>query len=172
MDLTKIVNNFIEEADCQTMISHLEELILNGKVLKEANGRVGIFKRRDEIFYPLIKKYMNKTIEMFDNEFKHYAGYLVAKYVPGSGMDTHVDSKVGEEMGVLFYLNDDYEGGELVYTDLEGNKKIIKPKAGDMIYHPGWYPHSVNKVTEGVRYFFAISLLNRPDPFTFGDPLD
>jgi hypothetical protein len=172
MDLTKTVNNFIEEADCQTIISHLEELILTGKVLKKGDGRVGVFKRRDEIFYPLVKKYMNKTIEMFNDEFTHYSGYLVTKYVVGAHMFTHIDSKIGEEMGVLFYLNDDYEGGELVYTDLEGNEKIIKPKAGDMLYHPGWYPHSVNKVTKGVRYFFAISLLNKPSINTYGDPLD
>ncbi len=172
MDLTKIVNNFIEESDCKAIISHLEELILTRQVSGRDDGRVGIFKRKDEIYYPIIKKYMKKTIEMFNDEYTHYSGYLVSKYVPGVGMPTHIDSKVGDEMGVLMYLNDDYEGGELVYTDLDGNEKVIRPKMGDMIYHPGWYPHSVNKVTKGVRYFFAISLMNRPDPFNYGHLLD
>ena len=162
MDLTKVVNNFIEDADCQTIISHLEELISTGDVTIRDDGRVGVINRQDEVFDLLVEKYKNKTIEMFNNEFKHLSGYIATKYIPGVGMATHTDSKVGEEMGALMYLNDDYEGGELTYTDSEGNEKTIKPKTGDMVYCPSWYPHGVNKVTKGTRYFFTVSLLNHP----------
>jgi predicted 2-oxoglutarate/Fe(II)-dependent dioxygenase YbiX len=99
---------------------------------------------------------------MFDNEFKYFSGYVATKYVPGVGMATHTDTTLEEEMGALMYLNDEYEGGEFTYTDPEGNLKTIKPKTGDMIYCPSWYPHGVNKVTKGVRYFFTVSLLNHP----------
>jgi predicted 2-oxoglutarate/Fe(II)-dependent dioxygenase YbiX len=160
MDLTRVVNNFIEEADCLAIISHLEQLISTGDVTVRADGRVGVINRPDETFKPLIKKYKNKTIKMFNDEFKYFSGYIATKYVPGVGMATHIDSQVGEEMGVLMYLNDDYEGGELTYTDPEGNEQTIKPKTGDMVYCPSWYPHGVNKVTSGTRYFFTISLLN------------
>jgi hypothetical protein len=162
MDLTKVVNNFIEEADCLTIMSHLEKLISTGDVITRDDGRVGVLNKEDEVFGPIVEKYKKKTIEMFDNEFKYFSGYIATKYVPGVGMSTHTDSKVGEEMGALMYLNDDYEGGELTYTDSEGNEKAIKPKTGDMVYCPSWYPHGVNKVTKGTRYFFTISLLNHP----------
>ena len=128
MDLTKVVNNFIEEADCQTIISHLEKLISTGDVTIRGDGRIGVINKQDEVFDLLVEKYKNKTIEMFDDEFKYFSGYIATKYIPGVGMSTHIDSKVGEEMGALMYLNDDYEGGELTYTDSEGNEKTIKPR--------------------------------------------
>jgi predicted 2-oxoglutarate/Fe(II)-dependent dioxygenase YbiX len=162
MDLTKVVNNFIEEADCQTIISHLEKLILTGDVIVRDDGRVGVINRQDEVFDLLVEKYKNKTIEMFNDKFKYFSGYIATKYVPGVGMSTHIDSKVGEEMGALMYLNDDYEGGELTYKDPEGNVKTIKPRTGDMVYCPSWYPHGVNKVTKGDRYFFTVSFLSHP----------
>jgi hypothetical protein len=162
MDLTRVINNFIEEDDCQKIISHLEKLISTGDVIIRDDGRVGVINRQDEVFDSLVEKYKNKTIETFNDEFKYLSGYIATKYIPGVGMHTHTDSDVGEEMGALMYLNDDYEGGELTYEDPEGNLKAIKPKTGDMVYCPSWYPHGVNKVTKGTRYFFTVSLLNHP----------
>ena len=40
MDSTKVLNNFIEEADCLTIISHLEELISTNDVTIRDDGRV------------------------------------------------------------------------------------------------------------------------------------
>jgi len=46
-------------------------------------------------------------------------------------------------------LNDDYDGGELVFDD---QGATIKPKAGSMVLFPGYYvSHGVNKVTRGIR---------------------
>lgn len=46
-------------------------------------------------------------------------------------------------------LNDDFEGGELVFQDQE---KTVKGKAGDMILFPGYYvSHGVAKITKGTR---------------------
>ena len=162
VDKTRIINNFIEDADCKKIISRLDEFILNDEVRVFGDGRIGIINKQDSELLNLVEKYKNKTIEMFNDEFKYFSGYVATKYTPGVGMSTHIDSKVGEEMGALMYLNDDYEGGELTYTDPEGNLKTIKPKTGDMVYCPSWYPHGVNKVTKGTRYFFTVSLLNHP----------
>ena len=162
VDKTRIINNFIEDADCKKIISRLEEFILNDEVRVFGDGRIGIINKQDSELLDLVEKYKNKTIEMFNDEFKYFSGYIATKYVPGVGMSTHEDSKLEEEMGALMYLNDDYEGGELTYTDPEGNLKTIKPKSGDMVYCPSWYPHGVNKVTKGNRYFFTVSLLNHP----------
>lgn len=51
----------------------------------------------------------------------------------------------------LVYLNDDYEGGELVFP--EYNLKL-KPKTGDIITFPtnAMYLHAVNKINSGTRY--------------------
>lgn len=46
-------------------------------------------------------------------------------------------------------LNDDYEGGELVFPDLD---ESLKAEAGDMVVFPGYYvSHGVAKITKGTR---------------------
>jgi len=46
-------------------------------------------------------------------------------------------------------LNDDYEGGELVFPE---QSRSIKPKAGDMVVFPGYYvSHGVAEITKGTR---------------------
>ena len=62
--------------------------------------------------------------------------------------DSAEDGVIG---GIVLYLNDDYLGGEIVYTE----KNITyKPRAGTMIFHPGSleYKHGVKKVIQGTRY--------------------
>jgi hypothetical protein len=163
MDLTKVVSNFVEDVDCQIWINRFEELISAKEVIIRPDGRLSIINKEDKILSPLIEKYKAKAMQMFNDEFVYFSGYTSAKYAPGAGMNMHIDSKVGEEMTVLMYPNDDYVGGELVYINPETNFPCaIKAKAGDMIYAPSWYNHGVAQVTEGNRYFFNISLLNHP----------
>lgn len=55
------------------------------------------------------------------------------------------------DISILFYLNDNYTGGELEFTSL-GLK--IKPKTGMMIAFPSYkeFAHKVHSVTSGFRY--------------------
>lgn len=55
------------------------------------------------------------------------------------------------DISILFYLNDNYTGGELEFTSL-GLK--IKPKTGMMIAFPSYkeFAHKVHPVTSGFRY--------------------
>jgi hypothetical protein len=51
----------------------------------------------------------------------------------------------------LFYINDDYEGGELYFP----NQGIqFKPKRGSAYFFPGDmnYVHGVTKIKSGIRY--------------------
>lgn len=53
--------------------------------------------------------------------------------------------------GYILYLNDDFEGGEVVYTlkDIR-----LKPKPGMLLVHPSTeeYTHGVSKIIKGDRY--------------------
>lgn len=52
--------------------------------------------------------------------------------------------------GLVIFINDDFDGGELVYV----NKGItIKPKSGTLVCHPGTeeYSHAVNRFYNGDR---------------------
>lgn len=76
----------------------------------------------------------------------------------GAYLDGHTDDRPMEqpieELNSMTYvmglfLNDDYEGGELVF---EHQKISLKPTAGTLVFFPGFYTrHAVNKVSSGSR---------------------
>jgi len=72
----------------------------------------------------------------------------------GQGMDVHRDDvelpdKVNM-FGIVIYLNDDYEGGEIYYPEID---LVHKPLARSMVVHRASQPHGVKEVTgSGIRY--------------------
>lgn len=88
----------------------------------------------------------------------------MVRWLPGQLQMPHADKELHEEpnRGVpndfpyydiagLFYINDDYEGGEL-YFPLQGIQ--FKPKRGAAYFFPGDmnYIHGVTKIESGIRY--------------------
>lgn len=60
------------------------------------------------------------------------------------------------------FLNDDYEGGELVFEDYN---VALKPKAGTLVFFPGFYTrHAVNEVTSGTRINILSHFFDVVDP--------
>lgn len=60
--------------------------------------------------------------------------------------------------GIAIYLNEDFEGGELIYPDLGLS---VTPKAGSMVIHDASLKHQVFPVLSGNRYSITT--------FVFGD---
>lgn len=90
--------------------------------------------------------------------------YFFSSMLPGGFNDVHMDNhyfdddgnilvkpKMAFDKSGLLYLNDDYEGGELVFPE---QNLSIKAKSGSLIFFEGDYkkPHGVNEVTSGTRY--------------------
>ena len=88
----------------------------------------------------------------------------LVRWLPGQLQMPHADKElhIGEDAGKpndfpyydiagLFYLNDDYEGGEL-YFPKHGIQ--FKPKKGAAYFFPGdlHYIHGVTEITSGIRY--------------------
>lgn len=86
-----------------------------------------------------------------DREALYYAVSLLTdprtmmginKYDEGSFMGSHVDFNEDNyylAYTIVVYLNDDYEGGELYFNDLDIK---IKPQAGSIIMYPSSAPYS------------------------------
>lgn len=94
---------------------------------------------------------------------KHNIDYMtwhsrleLLKYGPGHFFDNHIDSVPGipRTVSVVYYLNDDYEGGEINFHRF-GLK--IKPKANSLIVFPSnyVYNHSAEAVTSGIKVAVA-----------------
>lgn len=79
--------------------------------------------------------------------------FNILKYGEGHFFVNHVDDNQVylRRMSVIWYANDDYEGGEITFNRF-GLK--YKPKANDLLIFPSTYvyDHSVVPVTKGFRY--------------------
>jgi hypothetical protein len=96
----------------------------------------------------------------------------IVRWLPGQLQMPHADKELHEgddagkpndfpwyDIAGLFYLNDEYEGGELYFPNQEIQ---FKPKAGAAYFFPGDlnYIHGVTEIKSGIRYvipfFFTI----------------
>ena len=80
-------------------------------------------------------------------------GWQILKYGVGQHFVNHVDDSKGypRTVSMSFYLNDNYEGGEIEFPRFGIQ---VKPEANQLIMFPSnyVYNHVVNPVTKGTRY--------------------
>jgi hypothetical protein len=79
--------------------------------------------------------------------------YGILKYGPGQKVSDHVDDsqKNHRRISTVYYLNDNYSGGEVVFPRFD---VTYKPVANELLVFPSTYTynHSVVPVVEGTRY--------------------
>ena len=163
----------IHREDCDAIISYPWEWTPStysnnkGKV-KSSDERV----RMDECWcvdvnrpYPLLKKSVIKVMKLYAKEQKffsciHHTDFRLNRYGVGGFMSEHCDNihhSHGQTYGypqatVLFFLNDDFDGGHTCFNECE-----IKPETGKLlIFSNSIYEHSVSKVVNGERFALSI----------------
>lgn len=123
---------------------------------------------------PELKRFDDHFLTVFGDVLDHYnklwntpancdTGYTLLKYRTGDECTLHCDLAAHETRvcTAIFYANDDYEGGELVFP----RQSIkIRPRAGDVIVMPATedFPHKVEPVTKGNRYCVRCFFVFRP----------
>ncbi len=141
---------------------------------KEDKGREDL-KIRNTLWYPIpdeqgaklesgiSQAYFNHVQPRYNCEFKNYEPAQFLGYPVGGHYLQHIDGEqinrqTGEwepalerDVSFLFYLNNEYGGGEIEFPTLG---LTIKPKKGMMIAFPSYkeFPHKVHPVTWGHRY--------------------
>ena len=150
--------------------SHVNE---NGTVIYDAGfwkDRVASapsLDKNDTRIVPMISGLFNRLQPIIEDFFKvkvQPTGQTIVKWNPGQFQRPHADKELhfGPDAGLpndfphydissLFYINDDYEGGELYFP----HQKIqFKPKRGSAYFFPGDmnYVHGVTEVTKSLRY--------------------
>jgi hypothetical protein len=100
-----------------------------------------------------------KSIDVYKveiNSFNKSTLHLV-KFVKGFSLDPHVDtlSSEGNHIASVYYINDNYVGGEINFPDHELK---IKPKSNSLIIFPGNenYLHEVKKIIDKDRHTSAM----------------
>ena len=111
----------------------------------------------------LLIKLLNDKIKAYFSNFQESVGGCeindieILKYEVGGHYRLHSDHarKFPRTLSFIYLVNNDYEGGDLVFTTPVGNKQIKIPKQeNSLIMWPSnfLYPHMVTPVTKGVRY--------------------
>jgi len=81
------------------------------------------------------------------------SGYNCLRYHPGGKYEPHIDHGPNHNRvaTVIINLNDEYEGGELYFPELQMTYSL---KKGDMMIFPSnfMFPHQIKSVKSGIRY--------------------
>ncbi len=116
-----------------------------------------ILKVLNKVFEIVYKK----SVDLYDvaiNPF-HKSALHIVKFVKDFYLAPHVDtlSSEGNHIASVYYINDDYTGGEINFPD---HNLEIKPKPNSLIIFPGNenYLHEVRTIVDNDRYSSAMWL--------------
>ena len=79
------------------------------------------------------------------------------KYSVGGKYNIHTDdgTNFNRHLSIIMNLNDEYEGGDLIFAD-QKNKEIkrLELSKGSIVFFPSnfMYPHGIQPITKGTRY--------------------
>jgi hypothetical protein len=172
-DKIHILPNIITEEECKQLLDNALFLAEESKKIYFADPGVsdGIMKTapgdkiRDQ---PAVHTIMNKLGIPHNRNILKRSQLL--HYPTGAFNNTHadncsIDPKTGAVTrfknwthSAVIYLNENFEGGEIVYPSLDFE---FKPKTGYCIIHPAGaeFLHRVNTVTKGDRYCLVLRLI-------------
>jgi len=133
------------------------------KSYRNVKGHSLNFNTPTNLFYwRFIKKEIERLYYFYKAKFPLMASNKInqidlLKYSPGGKYEIHTDhySNSPRHLSIIINLNDDYEGGDLVFTDQQENEiKRFKLNKGSIVFFPSnfMYPHSIRPITKGIRY--------------------
>jgi hypothetical protein len=150
--------------------SHINEngtVVYDSDFWKDRVATTPSLNKNDPAIAPVIAGLFEKLKPIVEDFYKvkvKPTGTTIVRWLPGQFQMPHADKELHEgpdagepndfphyDLSSLFYLNDDYEGGEL-YFPKQGVK--FKPKKGAAYFFPGdmQYIHGVTEVKGGIRY--------------------
>jgi Rps23 Pro-64 3,4-dihydroxylase Tpa1-like proline 4-hydroxylase len=154
-----VIDNFIDDAICDQMVEYSKQMYPQMDAVKYDHRR--LLKNCQSLE---VKKFLSNAMAKISKQLGN--NYYVENcwlsiMEKGSFLGPHID-RVREEskdsLAVLFYLNDNFVGGELHFTNLE---KTITPRKGLVVIFPCnilKYEHKVNKMTSGTRYAIPLEI--------------
>jgi Rps23 Pro-64 3,4-dihydroxylase Tpa1-like proline 4-hydroxylase len=171
----KYIENFLTNDECDSIIEIGESvglsqmkssLIVNGNIIEQnveydGNKRMGCYFFDELLENQLIKTVSNKIIDLSNNlnpfngiVYNKIPKYSFNRYSVGDFLDWHPDNHEilnGATITFVIQLNDDYEGGDVKYM-INGEEISVPKKKGSVFIFDSNILHSVDKVTEGLRY--------------------
>lgn len=112
------------------------------------------------MFKKLSNWFSKKSGIEFNTEIKHLDCTL-HNYMVGDKFSKHIDLSKGFEerrwnLGVQ--LNDDYEGGDYVCYEPNGNSIILPKETGTALFYHCRVPHEIKEITKGNRWSIVMPI--------------
>tara|TARA_Y100000114_G_scaffold100616_1_gene93725 strand:- start:176 stop:736 length:561 start_codon:yes stop_codon:yes gene_type:complete len=119
-------------------------------------------KSTDDYYWNYIKKEIERVYVYYKIKFPRMSSCVInqidlLKYSVGGKYEVHTDhfSDVARHLSIIINLNDNYEGGDLIFTDQKQKEvKRLKLSKGSVVFFPSnfMYPHGIQPITKGTRY--------------------
>tara|TARA_R100000406_G_C3049724_1_gene108437 strand:+ start:67 stop:642 length:576 start_codon:yes stop_codon:yes gene_type:complete len=154
-------NNEFKQHQFYDEINKVHKTLSGNQELDTINYIPTTYKIFMDTIFESLKKYMKHIDLPYFNGWSGYSQIRWNRYKENRKMAEHCDHIQslfdGDRKGVptlscLGCLNDDYEGGDLVFF----GDKIVEFKRGDLLIFPSnfLYPHRVEPVKSGVRWSY------------------
>jgi hypothetical protein len=152
-DELKILNDFIDSVEinnCKDVFyfdAEGEEYA--GQIVIEDQKIIVKMKELNLLIKSFIKSKYLKDHGFTLSEFKWTRPLELIRWQEGSVLAKHSDGESEPadfpflKLGALIYLNEDYNGGEILFNDYDIK---IKPQSGDLVIFPNNYMHEVLEV--------------------------
>lgn len=138
-----------------------EQLAQDSEASRQLQAMVLAAVQRDPLFFSaaLPRKIFNPLFNRYSGGSNHYGAHIDNAVLHSS----HPAQWVRTDLSCTLFLSDpgDYEGGELVIQEPQGERRIKLP-AGDLVLYPGTRLHQVTPVTRGARmasFFWVESMV-------------
>lgn len=163
------VENFLSHAKCNELVHNTKELVYTKTQSFYNSGpeEFGPIKEFETEIKTGTEKVLAKYFEhyMVSSSHQDFNCVKIIRYKDGSYLPVHSDPERTPEghtrtIGMILFLNEDFEGGELIFPKQE---VVIQPEKGKLVVFPMsyMYPHLVNNVTGGDRYVARINFFHR-----------
>lgn len=157
-----VIDNFVSESDRVRLIEIINEKESAGLLAQtdtgdvRYDGRNMLWNTYDKEWRDLIRPYIRRVLLEYGDDRLVPHDIAMLKYYEGPGMGLHSDQDGpcdGKcELTSVIYLNDDYEGGEVVFPWL---MKEYKVKSGGVMFFDQRgieAHHAIKPVKSGNRY--------------------
>ena len=158
---TEFINKIIPLIDSRAKKNMLVKNSVENKKMRDVKGCELTSDISTDLFI-----YIKKEIERLYNFYKVKFPKLqssrinqidLLKYSVGGKHNLHIDFDAGthRNLSVIMNLNNDYEGGDLIFADQKNNEiKRFKLSKGSIVFFPSnfMYPHMIEPIKKGTRY--------------------
>ena len=165
VEIKKIVNpNLCDEVITTIDKKANKKLTVFGGLDKEIRNVLGytLDSKKDKPIFNKIKEEIERTYIFYTAKFPKMTVDKISqidllKYVIGGKYEIHTDhiSTSPRHLSIIINLNNDYEGGDLVFTDQKEKEiKRLKLGKGSIVFFPSnfIYPHTIKPIKKGTRY--------------------